>query len=528
MLFDWISAIGLMLTAALAACIGLFSMASLYRRPDALPDSIFSGLTTSTQFTGTQFLFDGDVLVDATPTARLMIAESPLRGGPWLRLVAQLGPRFPDLETRVLTLTNTGQFMLAAVGKGAPLMLRGEMTGGLTRLTLIDPEGDAARPGADTAALLSLNDEVDALRLVVANAPVLIWRERGDGEVIWANSAYLLRATERLLTGQELTWPLPRMFDRTASTQGAFGQRQRLDGPDGIQWYDLMGVPDGDGRMVFALPADATVMAESSLREFMQTLTKTFAHLPIGLAIFDRNRQLQLFNPALLDLTSLPPDFLSARPTLMSVLDAMRDRAMIPEPKDYRTWRKQMTELEQAASSGLYEDTWSLPGGQTYRVIGRPHPNGALALMFEDISTEMSRTRRYRADLELGQSVFDALEEGIAVFSQSGNLVMTNAAYCRLWQHHPAELLSDAGIRSLNRWWRDNSAPSLLWDDAESFVFTLGARDPWEGEVRLPDGRLILCRFAGLAGGATLVSFRPARADSTSLVFAPGLDRLTA
>ncbi len=524
MLFDWISAIGLVLTAALSACIGLFLLASLHRRADdPRPDSIFAA-----QGIGTQFLFDGDVLVDATPTARSMIAQNPLRGGPWLRLMARLGPRFPDLETRVLTLAQDGQFTLAAEGDGTTLLLRGEMVGGLTRLTLIDPDTDTTRPGPDTAALLSLNDELATLRLIVSNAPVLIWRERADGEVVWANAAYLSRATDRLLPGQELTWPLPRMFDRTASTQGVSGQRQRLDIPDGLQWYDLMGVADGNGRMVFALPADATVLAESSLREFMQTLTKTFAHLPIGLAIFDRNRQLQLFNPALLDLTSLPPDFLSARPTLMSVLDAMRDRAMIPEPKDYRSWRKQMMDLEQAASSGLYEDTWSLPGGQTYRVIGRPHPNGALALMFEDISTEMSRTRRYRADLELGQSVFDALEEGIAVFSQSGNLVMTNAAYCRLWQHHPAELLSDAGIRSLNRWWRDHSAPSLLWDDAESFVFTLGDRDPWEGEIRLPDGRLILCRFAGLAGGATLVSFRPTRADSASLGFVPGLDRLTA
>jgi hypothetical protein len=42
--------------------------------------------------------------------------------------------------------------------------------------------------------------------------------------------------------------------------------------------------------------------------------------------------------------------------------------------------------LEEEAASGLFEETWSLPGGQTYRVIGRPHPNGALAFMFEDIS----------------------------------------------------------------------------------------------------------------------------------------------
>jgi PAS domain-containing protein len=51
------------------------------------------------------------------------------------------------------------------------------------------------------------------------------------------------------------------------------------------------------------------VRAQQAQKNFVQTLTKTFATLSIGLAIFDRNRQLMLFNPALIDLTALPPIF---------------------------------------------------------------------------------------------------------------------------------------------------------------------------------------------------------------------------
>ena len=162
---------------------------------------------------------------------------------------------------------------------------------------------------------------------------------------------------------------------------------------------------------------------------------------------------------------------------------------------------------------GLFEETWSLPGGQTYRVIGRPHPNGALAFMFEDISSETLRTRLYRADLELGQSVIDAVDEGVAVFSLGGQLVMSNLAYAQLWDHDPAILLSDAGIGTLCAWWRDHSAPTLLWGDAVEFVSTHGDRAAWEGEVRLLDGRLLTCRFRPLAGGATLVAFRARLAE---------------
>lgn len=68
-------------------------------------------------------------------------------------------------------------------------------------------------------------------------------------------------------------------------------------------------------------------------KNFVQTLTKTFATLSIGLVIFDRNRQLMLFNPALIDLTTLPADFLSARPNLLTVFDKLRDNQIMPEPK---------------------------------------------------------------------------------------------------------------------------------------------------------------------------------------------------
>ncbi|MGV8953473.1 MAG: PAS-domain containing protein, partial [Cypionkella sp.] len=272
---------------------------------------------------------------------------------------------------------------------------------------------------------------------------------------------------------------------------------------------------ENSGWLRYAIPADAAVQAENSLRDFMQTLTKTFAQLPIGLAIFDSDRKLQLFNPALLDLTRLPADFLSMRPTLLSVLDAMRDRKMLPEPKDYRSWRRELVLMEKAASSGVYEETWNLPDGQTYKVVGRPHPNGALALMIEDISTEMQRNRRFSADMELGQAVIDHVEDAIAVFDQGGQLLISNAAYTTLWGHDPSEWVGACSLRKLSVHWRSLSAPSSLWEELEDYVATVGDRDAWRGEVRFLDGRLVQCRFAPLSGGSTLTQFRAEKPKET-------------
>ncbi|MFN4202860.1 MAG: PAS-domain containing protein [Tabrizicola sp.] len=495
--------IGMVLAAFLVALSALFLMQAWLDRHPAEVAGIFA--VTPAQIA---FLFDGERLIDASPAARALLPEGEDQRA-WGRLMARFGPDFPCLAERLASLPRTGQIRIAShPAISPPLVLKAELRSGLLHLAVeagqtgLPIDLSAGHSDATTAA--ALQNEVLTQRAILSRAPVLLWKEAADGSVVWANHAYLIRAVELLPEGEDLSWPLPKLFDRPPGASA----RLKLQMPSGAEWFDLVQVPAGEEVLCYAQAADKAVQAETALREFMQTLTKTFADLPIGLAIFDRARCLQMFNPALTDLTRLPPEMLIARPSLNAFLDAMRARSMIPEPRDYRSWRKQLARLEEEASMGIFEETWSLPGGQTYRVIGRPHPNGALAFMFEDISNEMSRTRRYRADLELGQSVIDAVEDGVAVFSQGGQLVMSNAAYARLWLHDPQVLLSEASITTLSAWWREHSAPTLLWDDATDFVTSGGDRTPWEGDVRLADGRLVSCRFRPLTGGATMITFR--------------------
>jgi PAS domain-containing protein len=519
----WIPALGSVLSATLVALTALALVAAWQLRRPGRAGTIFVE-----DRPGTAFLFHGDRLLDATAGALALLPDGD-RSQAWPGLLARLAPMFPDLPAKVAGLAEGGAVAIASAPEvRPPLVLRGEEMQGLTRLTL-EPAGRTSEDATgDVAAQAALQHELQTQRALLARAPVLIWKDGPDGTVIWANHAYLIRAAELLPDGQDLSWPLPRIFSAPAAPERRSG-RVKLAMRGGVEWFDHFSTPVGNEVLNYAVAANATVEAETALREFMQTLTKTFADLPIGLAIFDRSRVLQLFNPALAELTTLQPQFLISRPTLGSLLDAMRAKAMIPEPKDYRSWRKQVMRVEEEASSGLFEETWSLPGGQTYRVIGRPHPNGALAFMFEDISTEMTRTRRYRADLELGQSVIDAVDDAVAVFSQAGQLVMSNRAYAQLWNHDPAVLLSDAGIGTLAAWWRENSAPSLLWDDAVSYVAALGDRSAWEGEARLLDGRMVACRFRPIAGGATLITFaRAAVAAAPLRLENPVRDRLRA
>jgi len=459
---------------------------------------------------GPVFLFDGDRMVDCNAAARAVLGRSKALGGDWKKLLAFLSNYFANIENRLTELPQLGAFAeTAELANGKMVLLQAELGGGLTKITLVDPDVSEGPGVALAMSYRAMQDEIDDLRHAVASAPILIWRESATGMVTWGNNAYVLLAASMLERGRDLSWPLPRLFERSAVMQSAASQRQSITVATGkTAWFDLITLNDTDELLCYALPIDAAVAAESNLRDFMQTLSKTFAQLPIGLAIFDKDRKLQMFNPALVELTTLPPDFLTRRPNMLAVLDAMRDRNMLPEPKNYQSWRQQIVEMERAAAAGLFQENWVLPDGQTFRVTGRPHPNGGLALMIEDISNEMQRSRRYRSDLEISQSVIDHLDDAIAVFSQSGQLMWCNAAYSKLWADDPAATLDEVSIRTVTQQWKALTAPTQLWSELDEFVHTIGLRNAWSKEVRLLDGRLMMCSVAPVAAGSTMIAFK--------------------
>ncbi|WP_348524673.1 PAS domain-containing protein [Paracoccus marinaquae] len=477
------------------------------------------------------FLFRDRRLVDATQPARTLLGRIPAPTDEWDRLLQWIGPRFHDAPARLDQISRLGRIELLGnqgTGSATLRLLAEDLGGGILRLTITDPEAEQAGLVVDSMSQQAMEDELDLLRRALDQTPMLVWRQDAEDRVTWANAAYLRRA--EALSDGPLGWPLPRLLDSPKPVPGAgtTTRRARLDSQGVISWYDCHSHGMGDQEMMFAVPADAAVRAERSLREFVQTLTKTFADLPIGLAIFDRQRNLQLFNPALIDLTGLPTGFLTARPTLFDLLDKLRELRMVPEPKDFRSWRQQMNNLESAAATGHHVETWSLPGGQTYRVTGRPHPDGAVAFLFEDITSEISLTRKFRADLLLGSHVLDGIEDALVVFAPNGKLLVRNRSYGQLWGDE-GETLADALAA-----WEDRveAGPGLAALRARLTEKHEGRGD--NGVMAGPSGQLLGWSVTGLAGGRQMLRFRaselgqltkdaePADADRIDLAGAVG------
>ena len=459
------------------------------------------------------FLFDDEALVDASPQARQFLRAAPSGGSDWSRLMMLLLPRFPEIEERIGRLIEDERQEYESNDETTRLVV--EWRHGLVRMSLDDLETAPGVSGLDRHSMRAMERELVTLRQVVEHTPSLIWRQGPRGQVTWANRAYL-EMVERVKGREDMgTWPPPTLFEPRALMRRVDGKNEgvsrvslTLPGTERKLWFDCLSHDLEDGALMIALDVNQIVHAEDQLREFMQTLTKTFAHLTIGLAIFDRSRHLALFNPALTDLTGLPVDFLAGRPTLFGFLDRLREKKMIPEPRDYKGWRKKLIELEAAAETGTYAETWALPSGQTYRVTGRPHPDGAVAFLFENISAEISLTRQFRAELEMGQAVIDSLDEAVAVFSPDGVLTMTNKAYSALWGDDPGTTLRDIAVTDAMRTWLAKSAPTPVWGEIRDFTGRMQERSPWSAAVRLDDGRGLAVRVVPLTHGATLVAFR--------------------
>jgi PAS domain-containing protein len=310
---------------------------------------------------------------------------------------------------------------------------------------------------------------------------------------------------------------IPDAFGRTLEevplTARGGGSRRRAAVPGADEatpaWFEVSRAAGPGGEALgFALDAGEIVAAEASLRRFVETLTETFAHLPIGLAVFDKNRRLGLFNPALTELVKIDAVWLAGRPSLRDFLERLRETRQMPEQKDFASWRRKLGELEEGARDGTYEENWVLPSGKVFRVTGRPHPQGALAFLFEDISTAIMLERRYRCELELSQATLDRLSEAVAVFDASGMLAFVNSAFERLWQLDPMARLEGPGIAGMTALWAERCGPSPVWPRIAEFATAGGARNAWSDEVATIDGRRISVLVAPLPDASALVVFR--------------------
>lgn len=456
------------------------------------------------------FLFEGTTLIDANERGVALLATLGKQGNTssqdvWQRLTQFLSRDFPDLEAVLQDVPERERRSVPSRNASAKLEIIAERSNGTLRLTLVDTLAENGVVTMDRLSYRATQDELALLRRLIDTAPFMLWREGSQGQITWANGAYL----RSLADDAELTtWPLPALFPLGDANATHRLSLTESTGKKRSNWFDVSRVPDEEGHLAFALPADEAHQADRAKHDFIQTLTKTFATLPIGLAVFDRARRLQMFNPALTDLTGLETEFLLSRPGLEGFLNRMRDKRVLPEPRDYRSWARRLLDIETTAPTGGFEETWTLPTGQTFRVSTNPHPDGALAFLIEDITSETHMTRHVRAEMETSQSVLNQIDSAIAVFAANGQLVLTNTAFSKLWTLEGEDALTAVTLPEALENWREASNNPQLWTRIASLTRPNSDEPvPVTGIMALPDGERLSVEARRTETGALMISF---------------------
>ncbi len=408
---------------------------------------------------------------------------------------------------------------------GRPYLLDGAPQGGQLRLTLRAADFLESAPGGNGAAAGSAHDgeraaETErALSGLLNAAPLLVWSRTPEGAISWSAGQLQTRfGTVEAAKAATLA------AGRGGKAAGADGQgnpggnardapeRFRLELADaegkGVVTLDVVEVPGpGDGSYGLAVDASAALEAERTLARFVRTMTDTFAHLNVGLAIFDRNRRLTLFNPALVDMWRADPAWLARRPSLREILDELRANRRVPETADFRAWRRRLTDLFEDTETADYEELWHLADGSDIRVLARPHPHGSLAFVFEDVTERIRLEQQFRHSIELRRATLDRLEEGLAVFGPDGLLQFVNTAFHEIWSTDEETMRPMMHVRDLIPLIGGFTVETEVWARLARFATSAESRQPWETRITMGTGRILNARAAALPDGATMVIF---------------------
>lgn len=393
---------------------------------------------------------------------------------------------------------------------GRSYELVGEPRGGLVRLALRDPVPrsplrESGRPSEQTVAPTG-----DLLSELLSGVPLVVWRRDASGVVNWVAGGLTSRTGE-LLSGK-VAEQLPSQVRQPAHgpTPGRSWFRLEVSQPAGASpaILDAVEVPDSlGGHAGVAVDASSALASERTLARFVHTMTETFAHLTVGMAIFDRNQTLAMFNPALAQMWRSDPAWLARRPKLREIIDTLRANRRIPETPDFHAWRRRLTELFQNTETVDYEELWHLADGSDIRVLARPHPHGSLAIIFDDVTERLRLEQQYRHSIDLRRATLDRLDEGLAVFGPDGLLQLVNTAFHEIWGTDAETAFPGMHARDLLPRIRGLTVETDVWKQLMTFVTGQSSRQAWSTRLTLGNGRVLRGRFGSLPDGSTMAVF---------------------
>ncbi|HET7316423.1 MAG TPA: PAS-domain containing protein, partial [Sphingomicrobium sp.] len=339
---------------------------------------------------------------------------------------------------------------------------------------------------------------LDALTHLIEAAPFPMWYRGPDLSLGLVNSAFVeavegRNAADVIARSSELVGDSE---EAKAAAHSALesgkpvSQRQAAIVHGERRMLEIVNVPLPTGAVAgFALDVQDLDDARAELARYVQSQSELADRMSAGTAQFDSERSLSFFNKPFAAMAKLDPEWLSEGPEFDRVLERMRETARVPETRDFPSWKSERRAWFTSAEE-LIEEDWMLPGGDHWRVVAQPLPDGGLRIFLED-RTEQARLASARDTLLRARSAtFDNLFEAISVFASDGRLYLWNRRFSQVWEldeewlaEHPRvdELVPAIARKLVN--------PTTAAQIREMVRRTTNDRQPANGRISLTDGR---------------------------------------
>ncbi|HET9458648.1 MAG TPA: PAS-domain containing protein [Sphingomicrobium sp.] len=339
---------------------------------------------------------------------------------------------------------------------------------------------------------------LDALTRLIEAAPFPMWYRGPDLSLGLVNSAFV-----QAVEGRDAADVIARASELVSDTEEAkaaaleaiesgkpLSRKQPAIVRGERRMLQIVNVPLPTGAVAgFALDVQELEDARVELARHVQSQRDLVDRMTAGAAQFDSDRNLSFYNHPFAAMAQIEPEWLNDKPEFDRVIERMRENNRLPETRDFPSWKAERRDWFTSPEEVIEED-WMLPGGDHWRVVAQPLPDGGLRLFLEDRTEQVRLASARDTLLRVRSATFDNLFEAIGVFSSDGRLYLWNRRFSQVWGFDEDWLAERPRV--------DEMVPAMaakLVDPAaaaqirEMVRKTTAEREPANGRLTLTDGR---------------------------------------
>lgn len=227
-----------------------------------------------------------------------------------------------------------------------------------------------------------------------------------------------------------------------------------------------------------------------------------------GIAIFDSNQKLTFYNESFESIWKLEKKWLSNEPSYGEFLDYIRDKKLLPEVKDYSSFKEE-EQRRFDNLSGFIEELIFRPDESEIKRWIFPYPKGGLLFVFENVSQELSLKRSYNELVNSYVQTIENLSQAIAIFGANGRLRIYNKALLELWGLSSEFCMSNPALKDFIEAKKDYFlGEHNNWESIKNNMISYFKNpEVKEVEIKRNDGKILKTSGIYLSDGSFFISY---------------------